>query len=249
MPFCTRCGNQISDQAIYCTSCGAEVKASPSQQPPSAYFRAPPSGGAPLYQSTGYQPPPAPGTPSYPDVPPTGEAPYSPPPPAKKSKKGCVIALVITLVVILVGAGLAVALGFWVFKADKEPVEPVETVESGETAKIVETVNKFMEALNKGDTDTAWNMLYSNSPFRWYYSMSKEQFDAYVVKPCINYFSSWNAYDCSVSEDTANVKTKMTPRTGDQYEMTIILNKQDGDWKVFDMLYDYEMERRKGHTL
>ncbi len=219
MSFCPRCGSQVSDQAIYCPSCGADLKAAaiPESAPPQS--QATPPVGPPYSQSTGYPPYATPGGAPYRGAPPAGGAAYPPPP--KKSKKGCVIALLITLVVLLVGAGLAVSLGIWVFKTVKGPVD---------------TTNKYIEAINGGDLETAWNLLYSASPKKRDYT--KEEFDAKVVKPNVNYLSTWNAYSSSISDDHAQVKAKMTPRTEASFEVVFDLRKEGGEWKIFDYYYE-----------
>jgi uncharacterized protein YxeA len=220
MAFCPKCGRQTSDDATFCPACGATIAAAapggtaaPPPQPP-----APPAGisppqppGPPMGAQPPYAQQPVGAPPSH--VP--GVVP--PPPVKKKMSSGWKIAIVIILVAILViGAGVAI-FGVLIFKAVKAPVD---------------VTNRYIEAINDGDAQEAWDLLHTNSPFRQDYTQSS--FASDVVQPSKNTLATWNANEVNVENNRANVRVDMEFTDGSDFRVTFELRKDGDDWKIYD---------------
>jgi uncharacterized protein YxeA len=212
MVSCPQCGNQVSDDAQFCPSCGATIaQASPqvpgsTPVPPGPPLGTPPS--PPLAQPpVGVPPAPMPG--------------MMPPPPAKqKTKSGWKVALVVILIILLViGAGISL-LAVFVFKTVKAPVD---------------VTNHYIEAVNNGNAEEAWALLSSDSRFRQDYTLTT--YEREVVQPSVNSISTWNAHQVDVSGSNAEVGVSMTFTDGTEYEFSFALRKKGSDWFIYDYTY------------
>lgn len=222
MAVCPQCGKQMSDDASFCPACGA-IATTPQAG----------AGGAqpPLQGPEAGAPPPAPPqapSPGQPIQPPAGAPqPYQPgavppvpPVPGKqKTGKGWKIAIVVILVVVLVIGGAAVAIGLFVFSAVKAPID---------------VTNNYIEAINEGDAEAAWELLHPDSPFRQNYTFN--EFETDVVGTSTNQLTTWNANEVDVSTGRATVEVDLTFTDGSEYRVAFALRKDNGDW----LLYDYE---------
>lgn len=167
--------------------------------------------------------PPAPpyGTPPAPPVgaPPPHAPATVPPPPAAKKGKGCKIALVIGLIVLLiVGAGAAV-LVLLVFKAVKEPVD---------------VTNRYIEAVNDGEAREAWELLHPDSRFKQ--DLDLGSFEREIVETSASTLRTWNANEVEVSGSRARVEVDIEYTDGEESTVVFELRKSDGDWLVYDYI-------------
>ena len=218
MADCRQCGKQISDDASFCPACGAIVTTpqteaggeqlppqapEPGAQPPAPPQTPPP--GQPYQSPAGVQQPYQPGA-------------FPPPPPAKqKTGKTWKIVLVVALVVALVIVGAVAAIGLFVFSAVKAPID---------------ATNEFIEAVNKGDANTAWDMLHPSSSFRQDYTQST--FETEVVDTLAGELSTWNANEASVSGSEAQVEVDVSYKDGSEDRVTFNLEKSNDDWLILN---------------
>jgi len=222
MAVCPQCGKQMSDDASFCPACGAIAStpqagaggAQPPPQgpeagaPPPAPPQAPPP-GQPLQPPAGAQQPYQPGA-----------FPPPPPPPVKqKSGKGWKIAVVVILVVLLVIGGAVAAISLFVFSAVKAPID---------------VTNNYIEAVNEGDAEAAWELLHPDSPFRQNFTFS--EFETDVIETSAHQLTTWNANEADVSSDRARVEVDLTFTDGSEYRAGFALRKDGGDW----LIYEYE---------
>jgi flagellar basal body-associated protein FliL len=137
----------------------------------------------------------------------------------QKSGKGWKIAIVVILVVLLVIGGAVAAIGLLVFSAVKAPID---------------VTNNYIEAVNEGDAEAAWELLHPDSPFRQDFTFS--EFETEVIETSANQLTTWNANEADVSSDRARVEVDLTFTDGDEYRAGFALRKDGGDW----LIYDYE---------
>lgn len=146
--LCPKCGSNNDDHSKFCLSCGGPLnQAVPTQTP------APPANPVPPYQAP-YQPPAAPTK-------------------AKKGGKGCLIAvLVVFLVLVVAGVGIFFALSNKDDKDEKTTTDlttslSVTTTQVGDTTAVAEDASQpsadelqgILGGLGYGDWDGTWNNL------------------------------------------------------------------------------------------
>jgi hypothetical protein len=211
MPFCPECGKDVSGDASFCPACGATVASSagggmPPPQPP------PPLAGLPMGAQQPHAQPPAGAPPAYaPGV--------APPPPVRKSGSGWKVAIIVGLIAILVLTAGGVLFAVFVFRAVKAPVD---------------VTNRYIEAINDGDAEEAWDLLHPESPFKDEYTFTT--FESDVVDMTIS-LRTWNADEAEVSGSRATVGVDMEDTSGDVFRISFDLRKDGGDWKVYDYVY------------
>ncbi len=214
MPTCPNCGREVSDDASFCPACGATVTAAagggvlppqPQTTPPHPQPPGPPMGAQPPYaqQPPGAPPAYAPGT-------------LPPAPVKKKTGSGWKIALVAGLVVLLLVGVVVALLGLLVFRAVKEPVD---------------VTNRYIEAVNDGDAEEAWDLLHPESPLKYEYTLST--FESQVLRTSVR-LTAWDANQVEVKDSRALVGVDMEDVNGDEYQVDFELRKDGGDWKVYD---------------
>lgn len=197
----------------FCPRCGKQISDDASFCPAcGATVTAAGAGGA--------QPPP----PGRPVQPPPGTTPYyqpgavPPPPPTKqKTGKGWKIAIIVILITLLVIGGAVAAIGLLVFSAVKAPID---------------VTNNYIEAINEGDAEAAWELLHPNSPFRHNFTFA--EFETKVVEPSAHQLATWNANEVDVSGNRAVVEADLELTDGSGYRARFALRKDNGDWKVFE---------------
>jgi uncharacterized protein YxeA len=133
---------------------------------------------------------------------------------------GWKIALVVILIAILVIGAVIAALAIFVFKTVKAPVD---------------VTNRYIEAVNDGDTREAWSLLHPDSRLRRDYNQSS--FESEVVRPNINALRTWNAHEVNVKDSRATVTVDMKFTTGEEYEFTFELRKDGGEWLIYEYTY------------
>jgi hypothetical protein len=140
-----------------------------------------------------------------------------PPPVKKKMSSGWKIAIVVFLVAVLViGAG-AVIFGVFIFKTVKAPVD---------------VTNRYIEAINDGDAQEAWDLLHSDSPFKQGQTIAS--FDSSIVQPSVGILDTWNANEVNVNDSRAQVKVDLEFTDGSDYRVAFELRKQGDEWKIYD---------------
>jgi hypothetical protein len=139
------------------------------------------------------------------------------PPPTPKSKaSGCKIAIIAVIVAgLLVAAGIAV-LFLVVFGTVKAPVD---------------VTNRYIEAINGGDAQEAWDLLHPSSPLKQEYSLST--FESDIVDASIK-LETWNANEVSVQDSRAEVGVDMEAEDGTDFNVFFTLRKDGDDWKIYD---------------
>ena len=141
-----------------------------------------------------------------------------PPPPRKQGMRpGCKIALIVTVIVVLVVGAAIAALAIFVFRTVKAPVD---------------ATNRYIEAINDGDTQEAWGLLHPNSRFREEYGEST--FEMQIVEPSAGTLRTWNANEAEVSDSRARVEVDMEFTDGTDMRVSFELRKDGDDWKVYD---------------
>lgn len=183
--------------------------------PQGAQAAAPPTGSPD--PPTGMQPspvqPPA-------GMPPAGVPGVLPPPPVKrKTASGWKIAIIIGLAVILLFAVAGTLLAVFVFKTVKAPVD---------------VTNRYIEAVNEGDAEEAWDLLHPDSPFKEEYTLST--FESQVVEVTVG-LRTWSANEVDVRDSRATVKVDMEDRNGEDFRLAFDVRKDGGEWKVYDYGY------------
>ena len=226
MAACPRCGKPVSDDALFCAACGASMPAAgtppPTPPPPVGSAPLPPPGSDP---GTAFAPPPAPPAGTAPPSPPTSYAaappgiiPQTPPPPAARGT-GRVVKIVLVSAVIgilVIGGGLTATI-YFVYRAVKPPVD---------------ATNRFIAAVNEGNTQEAWDLLHPSSYYKRNYDSFR--FRQEVVEQLSGTLSSWNANQSSVSGSEAEVGVDMTDADGSEYRVTFSLRKDGDDWLILD---------------
>ncbi len=203
---CPECGKSINPGSSYCPYCGANVPA--VQGDGQDRVPQPPVG-----------PPPA-ASPSVSPLSPPGVAPGTlPPPPGKhKMSQGWKIAIIVIITAVLLIGALAVVLGVFVFKTVKAPVD---------------VTNRYIEAINTGRAQEAWDLLSPDSSLRQEYDFSSFQTD--VVQPSIDALTTWNAHQASVSGSQAEVGVDMSFSDGSSNEeFTFQLRKTGDRWLIYN---------------
>ncbi len=131
--------------------------------------------------------------------------------------KAALIIGVSVIVILIVGA---VLIGVLVFKAVKGPVD---------------VTNRYIEAVNGGDAEAAWELLHPASRFRRDYTLST--FESQVIEPTTR-LKTWNANQVEVKDNRALVKVEMEDVEGSDFRVEFELRKSGEDWKVFDYSLD-----------
>ncbi|MEW6554836.1 MAG: zinc ribbon domain-containing protein [Actinomycetota bacterium] len=223
MAFCPNCGRDVSDDASFCPACGATIAASagaggsPPPQAPEAAAPPPPTTAPPPRPPAppmGVQPPYA----QQPMGAPPAHVPGVVPPPPVKQKTGSAwkIAIIVGLIVILViGTGIAL-LAVFVFTTVKAPVD---------------VTNRYIEAINDGDAEEAWDLLHPDSPFRETFTLST--FESQVVDGNVR-LTTWDANEVEVKDSRATVGVDMENVDGEEFRVDFELRKDGGDWKIYD---------------
>jgi uncharacterized protein YxeA len=205
---CPQCGKAVNPGSSFCPYCGASLPASA----PAGQNQAPTPPTGP--------PPPQGYVPSAP-VPPISAPGAVPPPPRKKGiGRGWKIAIAVIVSVLVVFGALAAILGVFVFKTVKKPVD---------------ATNRYIEAINNGNAQTAWDLLSTDSPFKQEYDFSSFQSD--IVDTNVGTLNTWNAHEVNISGSKADVSVDMTFTDGNKYEITFSLKEVNGTW----LIYDYYM--------
>ncbi|HZK28934.1 MAG TPA: zinc ribbon domain-containing protein [Clostridia bacterium] len=122
--YCTNCGAPNSDQADFCTTCGANLKAPKEQQPQQAYAPTPQPEQTHVPQPQQAYTPPQQQQPQQAYAPPPQQQPYQgqaypqqpvygypPQAPPKKKKTGLIIGVVVGVVVLAIVLGLVLSSG------------------------------------------------------------------------------------------------------------------------------------------
>jgi hypothetical protein len=143
----------------------------------------------------------------------------APPPPVRKSGSGWKVAIIVGLIAILVLTAGGVLFAVFVFRAVKAPVD---------------VTNRYIEAINDGDAEEAWDLLHPESPFKDEYTFTT--FESDVVDMTIS-LRTWNADEAEVSGSRATVGVDMEDTSGDVFRISFDLRKDGGDWKVYDYVY------------
>jgi hypothetical protein len=200
---CPHCGKTIAAGSSFCPFCGANIAATQS----GGQNQPPPAGPVPP-QSYAPSPP----------VPP-GPAPGTLPPAPRKQgmSRGWKIAIVVIISVVVVFGALAALLGVFVFKTVKKPVD---------------TTNRYIEAVNNGRAQDAWNLLTTDSRIRKEYDLNS--FQEEVVQPNVGDLSTWNAHEVNIKGSQAEVAVDMTFSTGTKNEVTFQLKEINGQWLIDD---------------
>jgi hypothetical protein len=134
----------------------------------------------------------------------------------KSKSPGCKIAIIVTIVVaLLLAAGIAVLVLF-VFGTVKAPVD---------------VTNRYIEAINEGDAQEAWDLLHPSSPLKQDYSL--HTFESDIVDTSVR-LDTWNANEVSVEDSRAEVGVDMEAEDGTDFRVFFLLRKDGDDWKVYD---------------
>jgi uncharacterized protein YxeA len=212
MSFCPNCGRQVSDDASFCPSCGATIKpaaaggAAPQTPPvtPPVQPPGPPVGAQPPYTQPPFGVPPS----SVPGV--------QPPPPVRKKGSGWKIAIVVGLVVILLIAVVVTLIAVFVFKTVTAPVD---------------VTNRYIEAINDGDAEEAWDLLHPDSPLKEDYDLSS--FESEIIGTSVR-LRTWNANEVEIKDSRAEVRVNMEDTSGEEFRIIFELRKDGDEWKILD---------------
>jgi hypothetical protein len=134
----------------------------------------------------------------------------------QKTGSGWKIALVVGLVAILIIGAAVTFLAIFVFKAVKAPVD---------------VTNRYIEAINDGDAQAAWDLLHPGSPFKEEFTLSS--FTSEIVDTSVK-LETWDANEVEVTGDRAEVKVDMTDSDDFDFEVVFDVRKDGGDWKIYD---------------
>ncbi|OFW56094.1 MAG: hypothetical protein A2W01_10140 [Candidatus Solincola sediminis] len=226
---CPECGKSINTGSSFCPYCGADVMA---MQGGSDNMPPQPTGGPPQPPPTPASPQPPPGPAAGPPQPPfpTPGPPSAPPgytpgmPPAAPVKKGIgrgwKIAIIVIIVGVLVVGALAAVLGIFVFTTVKKPVD---------------VTNRFIEAINAGRAQEAWDLLTSDSRVRLENDFNSFRED--LVTPSVGSLDTWNAHEVNVSGSRAEVTVDMDFSDGSREEFIFELRKTGDEWLIYDYTY------------
>lgn len=225
MKFCPKCGAQLSDDSIFCATCGTKIEAqsgfqqqyaqpNPQQQysQPGQYQYAQPN---PQQQYGNYAYAPAP----------------QPEQPKKKSKKGLIIAIVAVVVLAAIGIGIWLIVG----KNSKEANNPEAVVKNA------------MEALIDGDVEKASKYFASSDGYTVeYYAELIAEFDKVEVtgievedvsKEELSYLNSMITMFGGKKVSDAKIVNVNVKTTYDGYTQNEVLPfvvvEQDGKWKIY----------------
>ena len=140
-----------------------------------------------------------------------------PPPPVKKKvSSGWKVAIIIGIVAILIIGTTVALLALFVFNTVKAPVD---------------ATNNFIEAINDGNAQAAWNLLHPDSPIKEEFTLSS--FESEIVDTSIK-LKTWDANEVEVTGDRAKVTVDMTDSDGYDFEVVFDVRKDGGDWKIYD---------------
>ena len=131
--------------------------------------------------------------------------------------RGWKIALVVILSSVVVIGALVAVLAVFVFKAVKQPVD---------------ATNRYIEAINNGNAQEAWELLSPDSRIRQENTFNSFQQD--LVQPYKGSLSGWNAHEVSISGSGAEVTVDMNFADGEKTEFTFELKKINDRWLIYD---------------
>ena len=126
--------------------------------------------------------------------------------------------MIVLIAFLVIGAG-AVIFGVFIFNAVKAPVD---------------VANRYIEAINDGDAQEAWDLLHSNSPFKDEYTLSSFKSD--VVQPSAGTLKTWNANEVNVNDSRARVRVDMEFTDGSDFRVAFELRKDGDDWRIYDYI-------------
>jgi predicted PurR-regulated permease PerM len=132
--------------------------------------------------------------------------------PKKGMPRGAKIALILSASAIVLIILVGVIIGVFIANSITAPAD---------------VANKYMKALNKGDTSTAWGYLTT----RTQNEETRTGFDskASLLKGSI---SKWDTTVASIQNDEAKIILNVTGTDGSHHAWDITLIKQGGKWKV-----------------
>jgi len=213
MDSCENCGAVLREGAGFCPGCGAQVTAAGG---------VPPAGPTP---GPGLQPPPAPGAPppAAPPMPPGAPMPagtppqaFMPPPPVKKGMgKGCMIAIVVSLVMIVLIVAAVIIIGSVVFKAITAPAD---------------VANNYVRSINEGNLTAAFADLTAQT--------QKNETQAGFEKNMSTFkgnISKWFTSSINVNNGRATIVMDITFTDGSKATWDMTLIKEDGKYKILNV--------------
>src|SRR5450759_1139124 len=213
MDSCQNCGAVLREVAGFCPSCGTQVIASSGM---------PPAGPTP---PPGIQPPTAPGAPrpTAPPMPPGAPMPagtppqaFMPPPPVKKGMgKGCMIAIVVSLVMIVLIVAAVIIIGSVVFKAITAPAD---------------VANNYVRSINEGNLTAAFADLTAQT--------QKNETKAGFEKNMSTFkgnISKWFTSSINVNNGRATIVMDITFTDGSKATWDMTLIKEDGKYKILNV--------------
>ncbi len=140
-----------------------------------------------------------------------------PPPPRKqKTGSGWKVAIIIGIIAILLIGAAGAFLALFVFKAVKAPVD---------------VTNRYIEAINDGNAQEAWDLLHPSSPIKQEFTLSS--FESEIVDTSIR-LETWDANEVNVEDSRARVKVDMEDTDGTEFQVVFDLRKDGDDWMVYD---------------
>ncbi len=94
----------------------------------------------------------------------------------------------------------------------------------GEITEPIDRTNEFINAVNAGDVDTAYDLLAPGTT-------TKAKLEDFVDEHR-NSTKSHFAYASSINNDKAEVTVTFTDKDGYEYDEDFQLRKEDGEWKI-----------------
>ena len=221
MDSCQNCGAVLREVAGFCPSCGTQVTAASGMPPagptPPPGIQPPTAPGAPRPTEPpappGAMPPAPPGVQPAPGAPPQA---FMPPPPAKKGMgKGCMIAIVVSvLVIVLIVAAVIVGALFFV-KAITAPAD---------------VANHYVRSINEGNLTAAFDDLTTQTQNQ----VTKAGFDKKMSTFKGN-ISKWFTSNINVTNGKATIVMDLNFTDGSKATWDVTLIKQDGKYKILNV--------------
>jgi uncharacterized protein YxeA len=142
-----------------------------------------------------------------------------PPPSIPKKGKGLKTVLIVAGVILVLVVGALVVLGLFFFNTVKAPVD---------------VTNRYIEAVNEGRVEEAWDLLHPNSPLKREYDLRSFRD---LVMENKGSLQGWNAHEVNISGSSAVVTVDMDFEEGDSSTLEFELRKKGDDWLVYS--YDF----------